>query len=196
MSRKTVLKKPILVLVVAILACGALALSGCGSETEQAEVAEGKAATEAQAAAPVAAEKGSKAPDFTLQKIHGGELKLSSLRGKAVIVDFWDTWCPPCRKALPHLQELSETYSDDLVVVGVAIGREGVEKVRAYTKEHGLTFEMVLLNNDTKLINDFGGIQSIPTTFLIDGDGVIQEKWVGAFGRETYEKAVKAVIGS
>ena len=196
MSRNKVLKKPILVLVVAILACGALALSGCGSETEQAEVAAGNTETETHVSPPVVAGKGSMAPDFTLKKINGGELQLSSLRGKAVIVDFWDTWCPPCRKALPHLQELSETYSDDLVVVGVALGREGEDKVRAYTKEHGLTFEMVMFNNDTKLINDFGGIQSIPTTFLIDADGVIQEKWVGGFGKETYENAVKTVLGS
>ncbi len=60
---------------------------------------------------------------------------MSSLRGKAVIVDFWDTWCPPCIKALPHLQELSVTYGDDLVVVAVALGREGEDKVRAFTRE-------------------------------------------------------------
>lgn len=196
MSRKTVLKIPVLALAVVILAFGALALPGCGSDAEQADVAADNTATEAQVSPPVAAGKGSMAPDFTLQKINGGELQLSSLRGKAVIVDFWDTWCPPCRKALPHLQELSETYSDDLVVVGVALGREGVDKVRAYTKDHGLTFEMVLLNNNSKLVNDFGGIPSIPTTFLIDADGIIQEKWVGAFGKETYEKAVITVLGS
>lgn len=196
MSRKTVLKKPILVLVVVILACAAFAMSGCGSESGQADAAAGNTSAEAQGSIPVGANKGNMAPDFTLEKINGGELQLSSLRGKAVIVDFWDTWCPPCRKAMPHLQELSEIYSDDLVVVGVAMGREGVAKVRSYTKENGLTFEMVLLNNNAKMISDFGGIQSIPTTYLIDGDGVIQEKWVGAFGKETYEKAVKAVIGS
>ncbi len=196
MSRKTILKKPIFVLVVVILACAAFAVSGCGSESGQADAAAGNTSSEAQGSIPVGAHKGNMAPDFTLEKINGGELQLSSLRGKAVIVDFWDTWCPPCRKAMPHLQELSEIYSDDLVVVGVAMGREGVAKVRSYTKENGLTFEMVLLNNNAKLISDFGGIQSIPTTYLIDEDGVIQEKWVGAFGKETYEKAVKAVIGS
>ena len=196
MSRKTVLKIPVLALAVVILAFGALVLSGCGSEAEQAEVAADNTAAEAQVSPPVGAGKGSMAPDFTLQKINGGDLQLSSLRGKVVIVDFWDTWCPPCRKALPHLQELSETYSDDLVVVGVALGREGVDKVRSYTKANGLTFEMVLLNNNAKLVNDFGGIPSIPTTFLIDGDGIIQEKWVGGFGKATYENAVKTLLGS
>ncbi len=179
-----------------ILALGVFAVSGCGDNSDNGDTGSDNTATETQAAAPVAAGKGSPAPDFTLKKIDGGELTLSSLRGKAVIVDFWDTWCPPCRKAMPHLQALSETYSDDLVVVGVALGRKGEEAVRSYTKEHRITFEMVMFNNDQKLIDNFGGIQSIPTTFLIDADGIIQEKWVGGYDKATYEKAIKVVIGS
>jgi len=179
-----------------VLALGILALAGCGGDSENSGADSADAANQAQAAVPAVFGKGSPAPDFTLNKINGGELQLSSLRGKAVILDFWDTWCPPCRKALPHLQELSETYSDDLVVVGVAMGREGLGKVRSFTQAQGLTFEMVLFNNDMNLIKDFGGIQSIPTTFLIDQDGVVREKWVGAFDKAEYERAVKAVIGS
>ncbi|MCK9995326.1 MAG: TlpA family protein disulfide reductase [Candidatus Krumholzibacteria bacterium] len=191
MSRTTILFASMM-----ILALGMFAISGCGDNSDNDESASGNSGSEAQAAAPVAAGKGSPAPDFTLKKVGGGELQLSSLRGKAVIVDFWDTWCPPCRKAMPHLQELSETYSGDLVVVGVALGREGEAKVKAFAKERGLTFDMVLFNNDQKLIADFGGIESIPTTFLIDGDGIIRETWVGAYGLAEYERAVKAVLGS
>ena len=141
-------------------------------------------------------EIGSLAPDFDLERIDGGRLVLSELRGKAVLVDFWDTWCPPCKKALPHLQELSVEYADDLVVVGVAMGREGEGKVRKFTQDYGLTFEMVMLGNNRKLISDYGGIQSIPTTFLIDEEGIIQDIWVGGFGKAVYEKAVQTVIGS
>ena len=179
-----------------ILALGMLVFSSCGSDAEYRESGGENSDGNVQAAALAPGSKGSLAPDFTLKRIAGGNLQLSSLRGKAVIVDFWDTWCPPCIKALPHLQELSETYSDDLVVVGVAMGREGEEKVRAFVKKHGLTFTMVLFDNDPQLISDFGGIQSIPTTFLIDGDGVIREKWVGAFGKAEYERAIRSVIGS
>ena len=191
MSRKTVLYASMM-----IIALGMFAFSSCGSDADNSESVGGNTGSDVQAAAPAPASKGSQAPDFTLKRIEGGELQLSSLRGKAVVVDFWDTWCPPCIKALPHLQELSETYSDDLVVVGVAMGREGEEKVRAFVKKHGLTFTMVLFDNDPQLISDFGGIQSIPTTFLIDGDGVIREKWVGAFGKAEYERAIRSVIGS
>jgi peroxiredoxin len=190
-SRKTVLFASLM-----ILALGMFAISGCGDNSDNGESGSADTGTEAQATAPVSAGKGSPAPDFTLKKIDGGELKLSSLRGKAVIVDFWDTWCPPCRKAMPNLQALSETYSDDLVVVGVALGRKGEAAVKAYTKEHGLTFEMVMFNNDQKLIDNFGGIESIPTTFLIDADGIIREKWVGGYDKAEYERALKVVLGS
>ena len=179
-----------------ILALGMLTISGCGSDSENGESGSGNTDSQAQATAPAAAGKGSPAPDFTLKKIDGGELQLSSLRGKAVIVDFWDTWCPPCRKAMPHLQELSVTYSDDLVIVGVALGREGEAKVRSFVQNHGITFEMVMFNNDQKLIDSFGGIQSIPTTFLIDSDGIIREKWVGGLSKAEYERGIKAVLGS
>jgi peroxiredoxin len=163
----------------AIAACGSQDGSESGSATNQR-----------------AGEKGSTAPDFALERVEGGTLSLSSLRGKAVIVDFWDTWCPPCRKALPDLQEISDEYGPDLVVVGVAMAQEGKDKVRAFTRKHGLTFEMVLFNQDPELIRAFGGIRSIPTTFLIDHEGVIREKWVGAAPKSAYEKAVRGVLGA
>ncbi len=168
--------------------------AGCGSNSDNANATQNSGQTAQATSVKVGSTKGDMAPDFTLKSLTGGDLTLSSLRGKAVIVDFWDTWCPPCRKALPHLQELSETYRADLVVVGVAFGREGEDKVRAYAKQHGLTFEMVLFNQSSSILTDFGGIQSIPTTFLIDADGVIQAKWVGAADKATYENAVVAVI--
>jgi len=185
-SRKTVFFTSVVLLVL-----GIWVLSGCGNETGS-----GDTESQAQAAVPAKFGKGSPAPDFTLKRLDGEDLQLSSLRGKAVIVDFWDTWCPPCRKAMPHLQELSVEYADDLVVVGVAMGREGKGKVRKFVQDRGLSFEMVMFNNDPQLIKDFGGIQSIPTTFLIDSEGIIREIWVGAFGKSTYESGVKAVIGS
>lgn len=196
MSRSTILKLPTPFFVLVVLAIGIGTMVGCGDDSAQDAATAEQAAPPARTATAVPAGKGSPAPDFTLRRLDGGELQLSSLRGKAVIVDFWDTWCPPCRKAMPHLQELSETYSDDLVVVGVAFGREGEAKVRSYIKDNGLTFEMVLFNNDPGLIRAFGGLQSIPTTFLIDADGIIREKWVGGFGKETYEKGIRTVLGS
>jgi peroxiredoxin len=192
MEGSAVIRKTMLYAAMLILVLGACSLAGCGNNDDNAT-----AGNEVQAGtAPAKFGKGSPAPDFTLQRLDGGDLQLSSLRGKAVILDFWDTWCPPCRKAMPHLQELSEQYADDLVVVGVALGREGEAKVRKFTQDYGLTFEMVMLGKNRQLISDYGGIQSIPTTFLIDEDGIIQDIWVGGFGKAVYEKAVQTVIGS
>ena len=140
--------------------------------------------------------KGDLAPEFDLKNIAGGQLVLSSLRGKAVIIDFWDTWCPPCKKALPGLEAISQAYPNDLVVVGIAFGRDGEAKVRQYVTQNKLTFPMVMSDADYKVAKDFGGVQSIPTTFLVDRNGVIVEKWVGGHSRQEYEDAVKKVLGS
>lgn len=169
-------------------------LAGCGDNGENAAATKTDDTAADTASLTVGATEGDLAPDFTLKRLDGTDLTLSDLRGKAVIVDFWDTWCPPCKRALPHLQELSERYSDDLVVVGVALGREGEAKVRSYTKENGLTFEMVVFTQSSTIMTDFGGIQSIPTTFLIDANGVIRQKWVGGADKSSYETAVVKAI--
>ena len=167
--------------------------AGCSKDTETENHA---SETAAISDLVVGAAKGNLAPNFNLKKIDGGQLELSSLKGKAVLIDFWDTWCPPCRKALPHLQEISDAYAGDLVVVGVAMGRDGEDKVRAYVQDNNLTFEFVLADAPQyTVMRDFGGVQSIPTTFLVDRDGVIQNIWTGAMPKAEYEKAVRTVLG-
>ena len=163
-----------------------LVLAGCS----------GDGANETKVEAVVGGEVGNAAPEFDLKNIAGGTLKLSSLQGKIVIIDFWDTWCPPCRKALPHLEAISKEYSKDVVVVGVAFGRDGEAKVKQYVEQNKLTFPMVLADAEFKVTKDFGGVQSIPTTFMVDADGIIVKKWVGGHSREEYENAVKLQLGS
>lgn len=144
---------------------------------------------------PVGGRVGNLAPDFNLERLEGGQLVLSSLRGKTVLIDFWDTWCPPCKAAMPHLQELSEKYSDDLVVVGVAFGKNGPSAVKSFVQTHQLTFEFVLADPQLTIVNDFGGIASIPTTYIVNSNGVITHKWVGAKSKETYEQGIRKTIG-
>jgi peroxiredoxin len=166
-----------------------LLMAGCGQKSE----AEGRAGGQGLV---VGSRTGDLAPDFSLQRIDGGTLDLASLKGKAVLIDFWDTWCPPCRRAMPHLQEISEAYAGDLVVIGVAMGRDGEEKVRSYVKNNGLTFEFVLADAPNyTVLRDYGGVQSIPTTFLVDRQGVIRNVWTGALPKAEYEKAVRSVLG-
>ncbi len=155
----------------------------------------GKDAPQAETPAPVAAAaKGSPAPDFTLAKVGGGSMSLSDLRGQAVIIDFWDTWCPPCRRALPHLQELHDEY-DGLTVVGVAFGREGAPAVQKFLADRNMTFPCVLMDEQFNVARSYGGVQSIPTTFLVDPQGVIREIWVGGYEKADYEAAIRQVLG-
>lgn len=179
--------------LLSFLACtlllGAL-VAGCGDSENRTDQTRRQGADQHPAGARVGAE----VPDFELPRLDGTTLKLSDLRGKAVMIDFWDTWCPPCRAAMPHLQEISEEYADDLVIVGVAFGRQGKAAVEKFVEDNGLTFEFVLANQ--KVLTDFGGLPSIPTTFLVDRDGQVVKKWVGGQTKHTYEAAVQAVTAS
>lgn len=150
----------------------------------------------AAAGGAAVAAKGGPAPDFTLEKVGGGTLRLSDLRGRAVILDFWDTWCPPCRRAMPHLQELHDQYDGRLTVVGVAFGRDGRDAVAKFLADRNLTFPNALMDEEYETARDYGGLQSIPTTYLIDAEGVIREIWVGAQAKADYEAGLQQVLGS
>ena len=170
-----------------------LVLAGCGGADDSDQPATG--ATADAAATPAVFGKGSPAPEFRLEKVDGGQLAYADLRGKVVLIDFWDTWCPPCRAALPHLQELSEQYAGRAEVVGIALGRDGKAKVAAFIQQQGLTFPMVLADSEYEIVKAFGGVSSIPTSFLINADGVIVEKWIGGQSKAEYERGIRAALG-
>lgn len=139
------------------------------SEDEPAE--ETPAAKETESAAEIVA-----APDFTLQDQFGNSHTFSDYQGKTVFLNFWATWCPPCKAEMPDIQALYEEYgknSEDLVILGVAtpgVGREGsAEDIAAFLEENGYTYPVVM-DTDSSL-SYWYGIRSYPTTFMIDTDG-------------------------
>lgn len=139
----------------------------------------------------VGTKAGQTAPDFRLTSLQGEPLRLSDLRGKTVLLDFWDTWCPPCRRALPHLQDLSVQYAADLVVVGVAMGQEGEARVRSFVRERGLTFPVAIAG--PQVVQDYR-VQSLPTTILVDRQGTVRMTWVGGYEKADYEAAIRALL--
>lgn len=133
------------------------------------------------------------APDFTLKDLEGNDFSLSETKGKVVILDFWATWCPPCRMEIPHFQELYEEYGDEgLVVLGVALDRGGAADVKPFVEANGVTYPVVI--GDQQVVSAYGGIRGIPTTFIIDRQGGIVSKAVGYRDKNFFETAIRKLI--
>jgi thiol-disulfide isomerase/thioredoxin len=141
-----------------------------------------------------AAQKGTAlAPDFSLATTDGKTLKLSSYRGKVVIVDFWATWCPPCLKGIPDLIELKKKYGKKgFEVIGVSVDTESKDKVVPFIKEKGINYPVVY--GDMNVYQQYGGIRSIPTTVVIDKNGKIIASYEGLMPIDTYETYIKKLL--
>ena len=133
------------------------------------------------------------APNFTLNDLNGKPHTLSSTKGKVVILDFWATWCPPCREEIPHFISLYGKYRrKGLEVIGISLDRGGVEPVRSFADTYGINYPILM--GDQKVTRDYGGIRSIPTTFIIDRQGRITEKFVGYRSEKVFEDAIKGLL--
>ncbi|MFQ6014429.1 MAG: redoxin domain-containing protein [Anaerolineae bacterium] len=131
------------------------------------------------------AEVGELAPDFTLTDLNGRDVSLGHFRGRPVLVNFWATWCPPCRIEMPIIQAAYEKYKEKgLVVLAVDIG-EAPEAVERFAQDLGLTFT-ILLDNDGRVASLYRA-RAIPVSFFIDGEGVIVYKHIGAMTEERLE---------
>jgi peroxiredoxin len=119
---------------------------------------------------------GSKAPDFELKTLTGETIKLSSLKGKKVMLNFWATWCPPCKAEMPAMEQFSKQIGKDVVILAVNIDPQ--LDVKGFVDKNGITFP-ILLDTDDK-VNEMYQIISIPTTYFIDSNGIIQNKFTGA----------------
>ncbi len=132
-------------------------------------------------------------PDFALQDLMGKTVRLSDFVGQVCIVDFWATWCLPCRQEIPHFQALYEKYHNQgVAVIGISMDQKGPEVVRKFAKKMKMTYPTVM--GDKKTAQAFGDVRSIPTTFVIDQDGNIVKKYVGYQDRYIFERDILALL--
>src|SRR5271167_2328521 len=135
------------------------------------------------------------APDFELATLDGRKVKLSDFRGKAVLLNFWATWCPPCKVEMPWFEDLQKQYAQDgLVVLGVAMDDTAPATIAKFASDLGVNYE-VLLGTD-KVSDDYGDVQYLPTTFYIGRDGAIVDKMTGLLDRKDIEQAVKKTLNT
>ena len=128
---------------------------------------------------PASPRQGFTAPDFTLDLLGGGKVTLSDLRGKAVVVNLWASWCPPCRAEMPAIQKVYQDYKDlGLVVLGVnTTNQDNEADAAAFVREYGLTFPIPLDRDGSVSVRY--ELRGLPTTFFIDRKGIIRSVVVG-----------------
>lgn len=178
---KKALHKGLIILVLLVIWA-----SGCGVKTEREEIGELEEVVSAK-------KEWGNAADFTLPDLDGNSLTLSEFKGKVIILNFWATWCPPCRKEIPDFVELYEKYKDEgLLIIGVNLDGGDSRSVKQFSKNYKINYPIVLGN--VNVTQDYGGIRGIPTTFVIDRKGDIKKKYIGYQPRAIFEDAAKRLL--
>ena len=127
------------------------------------------------------------APGWELKDVDGKPVNFSQFKGKVVVLDFWATWCGPCRSEIPGYVKLQEKYKDKgLVIVGVSLDQAGPDAVKKFIGEFHMNYQVVM--GDADIVHAYGDVQYFPTTFIIDRTGKIRDKKVGAMETAAYEK--------
>jgi thiol-disulfide isomerase/thioredoxin len=133
------------------------------------------------------------APAFTVRDLDGREISPASLRGKVVIVNFWATWCGPCRAEIPDLVALQEKYKDTLQVIGISEDEVGVEVVKRFAAEHKVNYPVAMTTPEIEKL--FPGISALPTSFILDRESRVVQKHVGMLSARTTEYEARHLAG-
>jgi len=143
-------------------------------------------------------EVGFTAPDFTLKNEQGQNVTLSQYKGKPVFVNFWASWCPPCKVEMPFIQQAYEKYKDQVIFLGVNLtSNDSKDAALNFMKSNGYQMPILFDNNPdpTKTVGNLYRAVSIPTSYFIDKDGLIKVKHTGAMDYNTIEKDIKTILG-
>ena len=133
------------------------------------------------------------APNWELKDLDGKMVRSSDFKGKVVVLDFWATWCGPCRAEIPGFVALQKKYAPEgLVIIGASVDEGGASTVKPFTQKLGVNYPMVLA--DEKVQHAFGGIEAVPTTFIIDRAGRVVKKHSGFANKDEFEQEIRLLL--
>jgi thiol-disulfide isomerase/thioredoxin len=132
------------------------------------------------------------APDFLLKSLDGKPVSLVGAKGKVVLLNFWATWCGPCRAETPDLIELQKRYADSLQIIGLAVDVDDTAELQKFADSTGINYPIAVAPDDIRL--QYGGITALPTSFMIDTEGRIVQKHVGLSNPMLYELEIRALL--
>ena len=173
---------------VLLLSLAAIGLVGCNAHTAS------PSRPKQKETAPAAGAIGSRLPDFSVRDLQGHEISSADLRGKVVLIDFWATWCQPCKKEMPGYQKLLDRYGPrGFVVIGFKFDTmQDTEDPIRFARKIGAHYPLAVASDDLKL--KFGGIEGLPTTMLYDRSGILRHKTVGFEYTNTVEEGLKPLL--
>lgn len=180
------MKKVLSVFMILFLTAG---IFGC-QKTEKSNNAENKVADTTSNV--TTARTNDLAPGFTLKLTDGKDIKLSNYKGKIVIIDFWATWCPPCRRGIPDMIDIQKKYQRDVVIIGISLDRETKPDVVPFIKKYEINYPVAY--GTTEVVVAFGNIEAIPTSFIIDKSGQIVDKHIGLVDKSIYINKITELL--
>jgi thiol-disulfide isomerase/thioredoxin len=131
-------------------------------------------------------------PAFLVNDVDGNPVSTAAWKGKVVLLNFWATWCPPCRAEVPVLVDLATRYKDRVQIIGVSLD-DGPEEVRAFVKDEGINYPVVMASRE--IVAEYGGVPALPTLFVVNADGNVVQKHEGLYSRELYETEIRLLLG-
>jgi thiol-disulfide isomerase/thioredoxin len=132
------------------------------------------------------------APPLQAHDILGKPVSNADWAGKVVLVNFWATWCPPCREEIPELIELQKQYGDRLQIIGISEDEDSPEKVLKFAQQKGMTYPIVM--STPEVIESYGGVPALPTSFLLDTQGRVVQKHSGLYPIAFYHREIRALL--
>ena len=133
------------------------------------------------------------APEFKLTGLDGKPVTLADSKGKVILLNFWATWCGPCRAEIPDLVELQDKYKERLQILGLVVDDDDEDAIKDFVEKFGINYPVALATNDIRM--QYGGIAALPTSFVLDAEGRIVQKHEGLRDPILYETEIRSLLG-